>query len=80
MRTYRSTAMAIIDLTEYRTTALNKRKHVMLNFINLKNAFDTIDHDILILNLYYYGIQGPGISQKWIQSNLNHRNQFVECD
>ena len=49
MRNYRSTAMAIIDLTEYRTTALNKRKHVMLNFINLKNAFDTIDHDILIL-------------------------------
>ena len=49
MRTYRSTAMAIIDLTEYRTTALNKRKHVMLNFINLKNAFDTIDHDIFIL-------------------------------
>ena len=60
--------MAIIDFIEYVTTALDKKKHVMGIFIDLKKAFDTIDHEILMKKLYQYGLRG--ISQKWIQSNL----------
>ena len=61
-RNHRSTAMAIIDLIEYVTTTLDKKKHVMGIFIDLKKAFDTIDHEILMKKLYHYGLRG--ISQK----------------
>ena len=77
-RNHGSTAMAIIDLIEYVTTALDKKKHVMGIFIDLKKAFDTIDHEILMKKLYHYGLRG--ISQKWIQSYLRQRKQFVEYD
>ena len=77
-RNHRSTAMAIIDLIEYVTTALDKKKHVMGIFIDLKKAFDKIDHEILMKKLYHYGLRG--ISQKWIQSYLSQRKQFVEYD
>ena len=60
------------------TTALDKKKHVMGIFIDLKKAFDTIDHEKLIQKMYYYGLRG--ISQKWIQSYLSQRKQFVEYD
>ena len=35
-RNHRSTAMAILDLIEFVTTALDKKKHVMGIFIDLK--------------------------------------------
>ena len=42
--------MAVMDLVEYVTSALDKNKHVLGIFIDLKKAFDTIDHGIMIKN------------------------------
>ena len=50
-------------------------------FIDLKKAFDTIDHDILCKKLYFYCVRG--VSHKWIESYLENRKQFVNfnnCD
>ena len=44
-------------------------------FIDLKKAFDTVDHGILIEKLYHYGIRG--IANKWIGSYLMNRYQYV---
>ena len=47
-------------------------------FIDLKKAFDTIDHSILCKKLYHYGIRG--VASDWVKSYLSKRNQYVEID
>ena len=43
-------------------------------FIDLKKAFDTVDHDILLAKMHHYGING--IEHDWFRSYLNNRKQF----
>ena len=44
-------------------------------FVNLQKAFDTVDHDILIQILNYYGIRR--VSNNWCSSYLQNRLQYV---
>ena len=46
--------------------------------IDLKKAFDTIDHRILLRKLYSYGIRGSML--KWMESYLTDRLQYVVLD
>ena len=77
-RNSRSTYMALMDLIENICESIDKKKYVMGIFIDLKKAFDTIDHNILLNKLYHYGIRG--ISNDWIESYLENRKQFVQYD
>ena len=47
-------------------------------FIDLKIAFDTIDHNLLFQKLQSYGIRGA--ANDWIRSYLTNRKQFVQVD
>ena len=44
-------------------------------FIDFKKAFDTIDHEILVNKLKFYGIRGVALD--WLKSYLNNCKQYV---
>ena len=47
-------------------------------FVDLRKAFDTLDHRILLQNLEHYRVKG--ISKKWFSSYLTNRKQFASID
>ena len=71
-----STSHAIITLVERVNKALDTGKYVVGVFIDLKKAFDTIDHGILMRKLELYGIQRNILN--WFKSYLSYRCQYVE--
>ena len=73
-----STSHALLDLVEEITSSIDAKKISIGVFIDLKKAFDTVNHDLLIGKLEYYGIRG--IAQEWLKSYLKDRKQFVQID
>jgi len=47
-------------------------------YFDLRKAFDTVDHKILLQKLYGYGI--PGIVHEWFRNCLLNRKQFVSIN
>ena len=56
------------------TSSLNKGKHNMSLFIDLKKAFDTVSFPILLAKLKHYGVRGR--AHLWFQNYLK-RLQYV---
>ena len=70
-----STAHAISELVETISDAIDQGNYCVGIFIDLKKAFDTIDHTILLNKLEFYGIRGQAL--QWLNSYLSQRHQFV---
>ena len=70
-----STSLALLELTEEITSALDKKKSSIGDFIDLKKAFDTIDHTLLLEKLRHYGVRG--VANDWLSSYLENRLQYV---
>ena len=47
-------------------------------FLDLKKAFDTLDHDILLSKLESFGFRGRVLTL--LKSYLNNRNRFLQLD
>lgn len=77
-RTNHSTSMALMELTEEISTAIDKRQYFVSIFVDLKKAFDTIDHTILLKKLSKYSIRG--VAHKLVSSYLENRKQYVQIN
>ena len=72
----KSTTDAILKFTDKCYDALNDKKALISVYIDFSKAFDTVDHDILLKKLEYYGFRGSILG--WFQSYLSSRQQYVE--
>ena len=70
-----STNNALLSIVETIQSHLDKNKFCVRVFVDLKKAFDTIDHHILLQKLEHYGISG--VANKRFSSYLKNRAQFV---
>ena len=70
-----STSNALVSITEKIREALDTGHFACGIFIGLQNAFDTVDHGILVSKLEYYGARS--ITKNWFSTYLHNRKQFV---
>ena len=70
-----STSYALIQITERIKETIDKKKYGCGIFIDLRKAFDTVNHEILLNKLDHYGIRGTALH--WFHSYLSDRKQFV---
>ena len=74
-RPHHSTAMAILELVNNIYGGFENNQYTVGVFTDLKKAFDTVNHEILLDKLNFYGIRG--IPLTWLTSYLSHRQQCV---
>ena len=67
--------MALVILLEKITEALDNSEFAICIIIDLRKAFDTVEHNILLQKLYHYGIRGNALH--WFNSYLSNRYQYV---
>ena len=61
-----STELAALELTDKITQDLEQRRNTIAIFMDLSKAFDTLDHNILLEKLSYYGLNRTSL--QWFKS------------
>ena len=70
-----STGHSLVEITEEIKESIDNGKFGCGIFIDLKKAFDTVNHKILLTKLEHYGVRGALL--KWFESYLTDRRQYV---
>ena len=71
-----STTYLMLDLFDNIYSSKEKGKRPAIIFLDIKKAFDSVNHDILLKKLRHYGINGN--VYKWFQSYLSNRYQSTK--
>ena len=72
-RSFHSTLTALTEATSSWSVNIDNGLLNGVVFLDLKKAFDTIDHSIILRKLQFYGIEQESL--KWFQSYLDDRKQ-----
>ena len=73
-----STITAVISVTNYIINALDIKKSCAALYIDLSQAFDTVDHHLLLQRLQSIGFGSTVLS--WFSNYLSGRTQCVSLD
>ena len=74
----RSTVDALVRFVEEIYESWNSKKHIIGVSVDLRKAFDTVNHGVLEKKLFMYGIRGLPLT--WFESYLHNRTQKVRVD
>ena len=77
-RKNRSTASAVVHLTDTVRKNMDMGQLTGALFIDLRKAFDTVDHQSLTSKLLCYGVENNEL--KWIEDYLSNRSQIVSFE
>ena len=73
-----STKSSVLNSTNRWLLNIDQGNYNIAVFVDLKKAFDTVNHEILLKKLRYYGIDN--IELKWFTSYLTDRKQYTVVD
>ncbi|MFZ2538567.1 MAG: reverse transcriptase family protein [Oscillospiraceae bacterium] len=73
-----STSLAMLQLVDELSQAIDEGKITVGVFVDLAKAFDTVNHKILLQKLEFYGLRG--VVYQWFSSYLSNRKQFVSIN
>ncbi len=71
-----STEYAALELVDRVMSEMDKKNTPASIFLDLSKAFDTLNHEILLEKLNYYGIKG--IAHNLLESYLTGQKQYVD--
>ena len=71
-----STTYLMLELFDYIYSSKENGNKPGIIFLDIKKAFDTVNHDILLKKLRHYGFTGTVL--KWFKSYLNNRYQSTK--
>ena len=77
-RQQHSISHPLINITENIRKALDDGNIGCRVFVDLRKAFDTADHQMLLTKLNHYGARG--VSNYWFKYYLSHRSQYVSIN
>ena len=68
-----ATTNALTEVTDYIYKSLDEENYVFGIYIDLKKAFDTVQHDVLLSKIQHYGIRGTAFESDKTKTIRNYK-------
>ena len=77
-RKLHSTELTALEFTDRISHEMDAKEIPFSIFLDSSKAFDTLNHNVLLSTLEYYGIRSTALN--WFKSYLTKRTQYVDCN